>query len=158
STAIATTDWSYVDASHVTINRPAGSDEGSIFSFVYQAKDPIVMGIGFAAVRDFVAWLRSGAPDAHGTPNPLNGLKQAHCILSTGCSASPTSNFDRAVMEGVSQSGRFARDFLWQGFNDDSHGHKVFEGLYPIIAGSRKTWTNSRFSQPGRFSKQHEDH
>jgi hypothetical protein len=61
-------------------------------------------------------------------------------------------------MEGVSQSGRLARDFLWQGFNDDGTGHKVFEGLFPIIAGSRKTWTNARFAQPGRFSKQHEDH
>src|SRR4051812_36953831 len=62
------------------------------------------------------------------------------------------------MMEGISQSGRFTRDFLWQGFNDDGLGHKVFDAMYPIIPGSRKTYTNFRFGQPGRWSKQHEDH
>jgi hypothetical protein len=51
-----------------------------------------------------------------------------------------------------------ARDLLWQGFNEDTKGRKVFDGLIPIISGSRKTYTNFPFSQPGRWSKQHEDH
>jgi hypothetical protein len=155
STEISTADWSYVDSTHVTFTRAGNGDNGAIYSFVYTAKDPLVMGIGFAAVRDFVAFLRNDTADAQGNPNPLNGFKDAPCAIA-GCSK--TSNFDVAIMEGVSQSGRFARDFLWQGFNDDTKGHKVFEGMMPIISGSRKTWTNYRWSQPGRYSKQHEDH
>jgi hypothetical protein len=30
--------------------------------------------------------------------------------------------------------------------------------MMPIIAGARRTWVDARFSQPGRWSKQHEDH
>jgi Alpha/beta hydrolase domain len=158
STPISTSAWSYVDNQHVSFNLTGLGDMGAIYDFIYTAENPIVMGIGFAAVRDFVAFLRNSAADAMGNPNPLNDFKNAPCQLSSGCSASPRNNFDVAIMEGVSQSGRFARDFLWQGFNDDTTGHKVFEGNMPIIPASRKTWTNYRFSQPGRFSKQHEDH
>jgi Alpha/beta hydrolase domain len=59
---------------------------------------------------------------------------------------------------GISQSGRFLRDFLYRGFNEDMDGKIVFDGMHPDIAGSRKTFTNFRFSQPGRWQKQHEDH
>ncbi len=158
STPIATSAWSYVDNQHVSFNLTGLGDMGAIYDFIYTAQNPIVNGIGFAAVRDFVAFLRNSTADAMGNPNPLNDFKTAPCQLSSGCSASPKNNFDVAIMEGVSQSGRMARDFLWQGFNDDTTGHKVFEGVMPIIPASRKTWTNYRFSQPGRFSKQHEDH
>ncbi len=50
------------------------------------------------------------------------------------------------------------RDFLYQGFNDDTRGHKVFEGVIPIVPGARKMYTNLRWGQPGRWSKSHEDH
>src|SRR5262249_50145484 len=63
-----------------------------------------------------------------------------------------------ALIAGVSQSGRWTRDFIYQGFNQDEQGRQVFEGANPIIAGSRKTYTNFAFAQPGRFSRQHEDH
>ena len=119
------------------------------------------MGIGFAAVRDLMAFLRNDDKDAQGNANPLADLKQAPCAFKNAagtCATNPTTNFDVAIMEGISQSGRFTRDFLWQGFNDDARGHKVFDAMYPIIAGSRKTYTNFRFAQPGRWSKQHEDH
>ena len=158
STAIPTSAWSYVDNKHVSFNLTSLGDDGAIYSFIYTAQNPIVMGIGFAAVRDLVAFLRNGTADGSGNPNPLNDFKNAPCQLASGCSSTPSNNFDIAMMEGVSQSGRFARDFLWQGFNDDTQGHKVFDGMMPIIPGSRKTWTNYRFAQPGRFSKQHEDH
>jgi hypothetical protein len=158
STAIPTSAWSYVDNQHVSFNLTGLGDKGAIYNFIYTAQDPIVMGIGFAAVRDFVSFLRNGTADGMGNPNPLNDFKTAPCQLASGCSSAPTGNFEVALMEGVSQSGRFARDYLWQGFNDDGTGRKVFEGIMPIIPASRKTWTNYRFSQPGRFSKQHEDH
>jgi hypothetical protein len=133
-------------------------DAGTIYSFVYRAKNPVVMGIGFAAVRDLVSFLRNSSADAKGTANPLNDLKTAACAAGTGCAANPTTNFDVALGEGISQSGRFMRDFLYQGFNKDGAGRKVFDGMMPIISAGRRTWVNWRFAQGGRWSKQHEDH
>ncbi|RKP44447.1 alpha/beta hydrolase domain-containing protein [Pararobbsia silviterrae] len=131
-------------------------DAGTIYSFVYEAADPTVNGIGFAAVRDLVAFLRYRPSDATGHANPLNGLKQAACVTAT-CTPEAT-NIDVAIGEGISQSGRFLRDFLYQGFNTDVDGHVVFDAMLPIVPGARRTWINSMFSQPGRWSKEHEDH
>ncbi|MFZ1908435.1 MAG: alpha/beta hydrolase domain-containing protein [Burkholderiales bacterium] len=170
--AVPVTSWSYVDNGDgsysvsftppPSVPGPNGTsvapDAGTIYSFVYRAKDPRVNGIGFAAVRDLISFLRYSDADAEGTPNPLNFLKGAECADGVHCAKHPKSNVDIAIGEGISQSGRFTRDFLWQGFNEDVKGRTVFDGLIPIIAGSRKTYTNFEFSQPGRWSKQHEDH
>jgi len=160
STALAPSDWSFVNnGTQVQFTMPPGSDLGSIFTFVYSAKDPTVMGIGFAAVRDFITFLKYDQHDAQGNANPLNDFQHAPCIGSgKQCHGGGNSNFEVAVMEGISQSGRFTRDFLWRGFNDDTRGHEVFNGMFPVIPGSRKTYTDFRFAQPGRWSKEHEDH
>lgn len=164
--------WSYITNTNgsvsvqftppATVPGPNGTsvapDAGTIYSFVYRAKDPTVNGIGFAAVRDLIAFLKNGTADARGTANPLNDMKSATCAAGTGCPASPTTNFDVALGEGISQSGRYLRDFLYQGFNKDGNGKAVFDGLMPIIPAGRRTWTNVRFAQGGRWSKQHEDH
>jgi hypothetical protein len=180
SKPVPASDWSYISTPtgiQVQWKMPADADQGSIFEFIYNAKNPIVMGIGFAAVRDLVTFLNNDAVDHQGKPNPLSDFKRALCD-SRDCDRS--RNFDVTIMEGISQSGRFTRDFLWQGFNEsgrtETHGHghgadrghgghhgnadaqAVFNGMFPIIAGSRKTYTNFRFGQPGRWSKQHEDH
>jgi len=130
-------------------------DAGTIYSFVYKAAAPTVDGIGFAALRDLVSWLRYDKTDARGVANPLNDLKEASCAASR---CDKNANFDVAVGEGISQSGRFIKDFLYQGFNVDTNGRIVFDGLFPIISAARRTWTNASFAQPGRWSKQHEDH
>jgi hypothetical protein len=159
STPLAPSEWSFVDDTHVKFTLPAGADLGSIFTFVYTAKDPTVMGIGFAAVRDLVTFLKFDQHDRQGNPNPLNDFQHAPCLAHPGrCHAHGNPNFEVTVMEGISQSGRFTRDFLWRGFNDDARGHAVFNGMFPIIPGSRKTYTDFRFAQPGRWSKEHEDH
>jgi hypothetical protein len=161
SEPIPAASWKYVDNKLVTVTRPANMDAGAIYSFIYPAKDPIVMGIGFAAVRDLISFLRYDSTDRKGTQNPLNDLKQAPCAikqLNGQCPGNPSTNVDIAIGEGISQSGRFLRDFLYQGFNDDARGHKVFDGLMPFISGARKTYTNYRWGQPGRWSKGHEDH
>ena len=134
--------WIYVDAGELEIQRPSAFDGGAIYEFVYQAKDPIVMGVGFVAMRDVISFLRYEEADAFGNHNPLafDGLPAT------------------AISIGVSQSGRFLRDFLYQGFNEDVSTRIVFDGIHPNIAGSRKTFTNYQFSQPGRWQKQHEDH
>ena len=49
--------WRYVDATHIEITRPPGFDRGAIYEFIYPAKDPEVMGVGFAAIRDLVSFL-----------------------------------------------------------------------------------------------------
>jgi hypothetical protein len=164
--------WSYVTDTtgavsvHFTppaaVPTPSGAmvpaDAGTIYSFVYRAKNPIVMGTGFAAVRDLISFLRNSTADAKGVANPLNDMKTAACAGGVACAGSPSTNFDFALGEGISQSGRFMRDFLYQGFNKDGAGNIVFDGMMPNIPASRKTWVNWRFAQGGRWSKQHEDH
>ena len=134
--------WIFVSPTDIEISRPAGFDGGAIYELVYQAKDPIVMGLGFAAMRDAISFLRYHETDRAGTPNPLafEGLPGT------------------AISLGISQSGRVLRDFLYQGFNEDVSGQIVFDGMHPNIAGSRKSFTNYQFAQPGRWQKQHEDH
>jgi len=128
----------------IVIHRPAGFDAGAIYEFIYEARDPIVMGLAFASVRDLISFLRSNTTDANGNANPL--LVDGKPVI------------DYAYGHGISQSGRFVRDFLYQGFNEDEHGRMVFDGLMPDVAGSRKTWTNYRFAQPGQYSREHESH
>lgn len=164
STPVAAGTWSFVNGgTQLQFTPPAGSDLGSIFTFIYTAKNPKPMAAGFAAVRDVVTFLNRDAKDAQGEANPLADLQVAPCS-ARHCDRS--KNFDVTIIEGISQSGRFTRDFLWQGFNDDARGddgegessHAVFNGMFAIIPASRKTYTNFRFSQPFRWSKQHEDH
>jgi hypothetical protein len=135
---------SYRDPRQILIQRPAGFDAGAIYEIVYPARDPVVMGLAFASVRDVVAFLRRQVEDSVGNPNPLapNGAPL----------------IERAYALGISQSGRFLRDLLYQGFNEDEEGLVVFDALIPDVAGGRKTYINHRFAQPGRYSRQHEEH
>lgn len=141
---VPASQWSFVDETTITITEAPGSDAGAIYELVYQAKDPIVMGIGFAAIRDFVTFLRHHAADDAGRENPL--FVDGKPVLSV------------AVSTGTSQSGRLQRDFIYEGFNEDTAGRRVFEGMNPIVGGGRKTFVNHRFAQPGRYTRQHEDH
>ena len=121
----------------ISIKRPAGFDAGAIYEFIYTAKDPKVMGMGFAATRDIVSFLRRDTADAPAPPIRLAG------------------RIDHAVAIGVSQSGRFLHDFLYLGFNEDEAGRMVFDGLMPHIAAGKKMFTNYRFAQPGRNMQEH---
>ncbi|MDE1568466.1 alpha/beta hydrolase domain-containing protein [Aquabacter sp. P-9] len=127
----------FVDAQTVEITRPAGLDGGAIYEFIYPARDAVPAGLGFIATADLVSFLRGHGPE---------GVK------------SPVGPIDHTIGLGISQSGRFLRDLVYQGFNADAGGKPVFDGVMPHIAGSRKTFTNDPFAQPGRYSRQHEDH
>ncbi|MEO7497713.1 MAG: alpha/beta hydrolase domain-containing protein [Massilia sp.] len=133
--------WRYTSANTVELTSPKGYDAGAIYQFQYEARDPKVMGLGFAALRDVTSYLKSGEPDAAGQANPLADIKPAVTIAA-----------------GVSQSGRVLRDLIWQGFNADPRGGRVFDGVMPIIAGSRKSFVNARFAEPGRNATQHAEH
>ena len=136
--------WHYVDDMTVALTPPAGSDAGTIYEFVYEARNPIVHGLGFAAMRDLVSFARYSPADDRGVPNPLfvDGMP----VL------------DHVVAVGSSQSGRMARDFVYQGFNEDAEGRRLFDGMTPYVAGARRTFVNARFAQTGRYTRQHEDH
>ena len=128
-----------VDPTTVEITRPDGFDAGALYEITYTARDPVPLGMGFAAVRDVVSFLRYDPSPA----NPLlNGL---HPSVS------------RAIGFGVSQSGRFLRDFLYLGFNQDMRGRMVFDGLMPHVGGTRRMATNVRFGQPGRNPRHPQD-
>ncbi|HWX60102.1 alpha/beta hydrolase domain-containing protein [Bradyrhizobium sp.] len=128
-----------VDPTTVEIARPDGFDAGALYEITYTARDPMPLGMGYAAVRDVISFLRRDTSAA----NPLlNGL---HPSVS------------RAIGFGVSQSGRFLRDFLYLGFNQDMQGRLVFDGLMPHVGGTRRMATNVRFGQPGRNPRHPQD-
>jgi hypothetical protein len=143
--ALPAAAWRYLSNRMVQIDRPQDFDGGAIYEFIYPAQDPIVMGLGFAAVRDAVSFFRHRAAGEDGQPNPLAVGGRPPAVA-------------QVYAFGMSQSGRFLRDWLWQGFNEDLDGRRVFDGVIPSIGGARKTFTNFAFAQPGRFSCQHEDH
>jgi Alpha/beta hydrolase domain len=129
-----------VDARRIEISRPArGFDAGALYEVTYTARDPVVLGMGYAAVRDVVAFLRRDTSEAN--PLAVNGRPIAR----------------RAIGFGVSQSGRFLRDFLYLGFNEDTAGRVVFDGLMPHVAGARRMATNVRFGLPGRNARHPQD-
>ena len=136
----------YIDELTVEITRPRSAefDKGAIYEFIYPARDPKVTGIAFASMRDIVAFLRDETKAADGSLNPLL--------------AGETPALSRTLLFGLSQSGRFVRDFLYLGFNEDRRHKKVFDAAIPVIAGSRRTMVNVPFAQPGRYSRQHENH
>lgn len=124
---------------------PGGFSPDFVYSLVYEARDPYVMGIGFAAIRDFVSFLRHDSTDA----NP---------IVKKGGPAGARSPIASTLMFGQSQPGRLIRDFVYQGANLDAAGRKVFDGVIPHTAGGRRTYTNFQFAEPGRWSRPVEDH
>ena len=107
------------------------------YELVYTGKEPRVLGIGFAATRDLVSYLRSGQPDQAGHANPAGGAVRW------------------TVATGNSQSGNFLRSFVHLGFNADENGQRVFDGINPNIA-ARQVPLNIRFGLPGGAAGIHE--
>src|SRR5271170_5491530 len=105
--------WTFSDAAHVSMS--AGFEPGKIYEVVYMAKDPVLVGLGPAAVRDFVSYLKYGDVDT-----PIDDFHK---------------EIRRTLGFGVSQSGRFLRTFLYDGFNQDEKNRQVFDGLWANIGG-----------------------
>jgi hypothetical protein len=71
--------WAFVDGKSIKLKDKA--KPGFLYEFTYEAKNPKVQGLGFAATRDFVSWLkhdprRSRSPAA-GQPCAGIGFSQA---------------------------------------------------------------------------------
>lgn len=115
--------WRFTDAGHVAMK--GGFRPGVIYDVVYRSSNPLLVGASFLAVRDTAAFLRWGADG-----NPCAG------------------GLDRAVLFGVSQSGRFLREMLYLGLEEDEQGRMVFDAVWPHVAGGRRGEFNLRFGQP----------
>jgi Alpha/beta hydrolase domain len=122
--AFAHTENSKLAASDRFLHLSSGFVPGKIYELVYVVQDPVVAGLGFAAVRDFISWLKH-SPDA---------IAPVHV----------------AYAAGISQCGRFLRDFLYQGFNADESGHMTLDGVLAHVGGAGRGSFNYRFAQPSR--------
>jgi len=128
-TLIPREKWRFVNETTVALQ--GGFEPGRIYDVVYRARDPRVVGCGLAGTRDLIAFLKSAAPS-----NPLRGTRIAYGW-------------------GVSQSGRFLRHFLYEGFNEDEDGHRVFDGIIDEVGGAGRGSFNHRFAQASRDAEQH---
>src|SRR5713101_4726156 len=117
-----------------------GFDNKKIYELIYEAKNPIVMGLGFATTRDIASFLRNETRDDAGNPNPVGpGIRRAYAA-------------------GGSQTGGYLRDYIYLGFNEDEIGRKVFDGIIPWIAGTDRVFINVRFADPNTYSEQDRQH
>jgi hypothetical protein len=142
SKPVPAADWRFADCATTPfpgVADPAklcvkgGFDSASEYVLIYTAKDPLVLGIGFAATRDLQSFLRYGGRDEAGTPNPLAGKIQW------------------VISRGDSQSGNFIRTYIHLGFNQDEAGRIVWDGANPHIA-ARQLALNFRFAVGGGYA------
>lgn len=147
---VAPSDWAFADCDGATNPFPGRPDETKIclrggfdpaylYELVYVAKDPKVMGVGLAGLRDVVTFFRRGSVDADGTANPLAG------------------RIRHVLGQGTSQSGNAMKTFLHLGFNQALDGGRVFDGIYAHVA-ARQTNVNTRFAVPGGGGGLRTDH
>jgi hypothetical protein len=135
--------WSYVTQNGVpgaAITVPGGFTANDVYEFSYTARDPQITGVGYAAVRDWNAWLRYSTQDDFGNPNPLAG------------------DITRIYTEISSQPGRMLNDFRYFGFNQSEGNQIVFDGLMQWIAAGDGISMNYRWAQPGRTERNRQDH
>ncbi len=103
-----------------------GFEKGRTYELTYRPTEWPVSGLGLAAYRDLASWVKY-APDAVAKAGKLIGF-------------------------GSSQSGRFLRTFLYDGFNTDEQGRQVLDGVMVHIAGAARLSINVRGAQPTALS------
>jgi hypothetical protein len=118
------------DATHIHL--ASGFLPGKVYRVVYTTIGAPVIGLGLVAARDVVSFLRYGSAQ-EGNPCP-DYIQYAYSF-------------------GRSQSGRFLRDFLYAGLNEDEHERLVFDGMIPLVAGGGRGEFNQRFGQPSNSNK-----
>ena len=123
--------WRFTAPDTVTLD--GVFEAGRIYDVVYMARDPRVIGVGLAGTRDLISFFRHGTT-AGGNPSP--GIRFA-------------------IGWGVSQTGRFLRHFVYEGFNADEQGRIVFDGVFDQVGGAGRGSFNHRFGQQSRDQLQH---
>jgi hypothetical protein len=101
-----------------------GFQPGKVYEVVYRTRICPVVGTGLLAVRDCTSFLR------HDPASPSAG------------------RIDHAYGFGVSQCGRFLRQYLLDALNLDEDGRPAFDGVIPDVAGARRGQFNHRYAQP----------
>jgi Alpha/beta hydrolase domain len=129
-TLIPRSTWRFAEAGTVALD--GGFAPGRIYDVVYRTADPRVVGLGLSGTRDLVSFIKYDKTDA----NPARGVTLA-------------------IGWGVSQSGRFLRHFLYQGFNEDEQGRRVFDGVFDQVGGAGRGSFNHRFGQASRDALQY---
>jgi len=113
------------DANRLTqISLDGGFRAGEIYELVYKAQDPRIVGLGLAAIRDVASYMKYELDSEF----PVQ----------------------KVVAFGVSQTGRFLRHYLYQGFNVDEKGRIAVDGMLVHSAGAGRGSFNHRFAQPSR--------
>jgi hypothetical protein len=134
-TPIPASDWEYFGDRAIRLRR-GPPVPGLIHDFRYPATDAPAIGLGFAATRDVVSYLRHAPQGA-----ALTGREPTH-----------------ALALGVSQAGRYLRDHLGRGFNRDEAGRRVFDGMLIHVAGAGRVFAHEPFATPFRTRYAHQDH
>src|SRR5947208_2268971 len=107
----------------------SGFEPKKIYEVVFKSQDPPIAGLGLAGVRDTISQLKYGSA--------------AELSISAGA-------LKRAIAFGASQSARFLRTYLYDGFNEDESNRKVFDGMMVERAAAARGSFNIRFAQPSR--------
>jgi Alpha/beta hydrolase domain len=137
---VAAAGWAYNAAGTAITLNGAAFKQGAIYEFSYTAKDPVVAGLGLAATRDFISFLKHAQADDFGNANPLAGAaRQAYTFT-------------------VSQPARFLNDFQTLGFNADEGGRRVIDGILNWIGAGNGVGINYRFAQPARTERNRQNH
>ena len=105
-----------------TVTLDGGFEPGKTYEISYRAAHPPVAGLGLVAMRDFATWLKQA-------PTSVAPVRYAYAF-------------------GASQSGRFLRSFLYEGFNTDERDRQVFDGVMAHIAGASRISLNERWATP----------
>ncbi len=172
---ISNGDWAFADCSTVPfpgvpstkkICLKGNFDSNHIYELLYTAKNPMVLGLGFAATRDFISFLRNsnGASTGHcgrkdrdeargrdDDDDGLEGRNHASCPAAAMPDNPLGNSIKNAIIYGSSQSGRWIRTFIQLGFNQDENRNLVLEGAIPHKSSNRGAF-NVRFGQPDRLS------
>jgi len=122
--------WRFIDGATVALD--GGFEPGRIYDVVYRSQNPKVVGVGLAGTRDLISFFKHDTS----ADNPIPGVRYA-------------------IGWGVSQSGRFLRHFLYQGFNADEQGRIVFDGVFDQVGGAGRGSFNHRFGQASRDALQY---
>jgi hypothetical protein len=129
--------WSFVspkgEGVPTEITLDGGFKPGRIYQLTYTARDPVVVALGMAAIRDLMSYLRDNSLE--GAPAPRKSL-----------------------IFGISQSGRVIQTMLLRGLHVDEDGKPVFDGAFIHVAGGGKGSFDYRFAMPTRHFSVLEDH
>ena len=109
-----------LEGQRVTLD--GGFEAGRTYEISYLAENPPVAGLGLAAIRDAVAWLKYDA-------GSLAPVRHSYAF-------------------GSSQCGRLLREFVYLGFNTDEHGRMALDGVMANVAGAGRLIINQRWATP----------